>query len=189
MAGTRRDAEIPRLWYFTDPDRSPDAIAIVGRLPRGAAVVYRAFGAEDRLPTARALRALTRSRGLRLLIGADEDLAGRVGADGIHLPERMNHRIGPLKRYRPDWFVSVAAHGRAAIQKGQGADAVVVSAVFPSRSPSAGPPLGAIRFAFLVRASRAPVIALGGVNIKNAPRLVSTGAAGLAAIEGFSAAD
>ena len=185
MAHTRRGKEIPWLWFFTDPVRTPDPLAVVRRLPRGAVVVYRAFGASDADQMAKTLRRITHARGLYLLIGADDALAAHVRADGVHLPERLAHRALALKRRRPGWLVSVAAHGGAAIHEARGADAVVVSAVFPSRSLSAGQPLGPLRFAQLVRTSAAPVIALGGVNKKNAPRLISTGAAGLAAIEGL----
>lgn len=158
---------------------------MAARLPKGAAVVYRAFGAADAEATATALRRLTRARGLCLLVGADDALAARVKADGVHLPERLAHRARRVKLSRPGWLVSVAAHGVPAIRRGRHADAVVISAVFASRSPSAGPPLGPLRFALLARASRAPVIALGGVNTKSAPRLLGTGAAGLAAVEGL----
>ena len=147
-------------------------------------MVYRAFGAVDAEATAVALRALTRRRGVIFLIGADSRLALQVGADGVHLPERAAHRITALRRR--GWLVTVAAHGAAAIRRGQGADAIFLSTAFASRSPSAGPALGPIRFALLARSSRAPVMALGGVNMKNAPRLVGAGAAGLAAIDGLA---
>ena len=67
-----------------------------------------------------------------------------------------------------------------------GAQAVLLSAVFASRSPSAGPPLGVVRFQSLARSVRAPVIALGGINGRTARRLVATRAAGLAGVEGFA---
>jgi thiamine-phosphate pyrophosphorylase len=148
-------------------------------------VVYRAFGAPDAEAVAKTLRRLTGARGLYLLIGADETLAARVGADGVHLPARLAHRIVRLKRAHPGWLVSAAAHSQAAIRRARRADAVVISAVFPSRSPTAGPALGPLRFALLANTSYAPAVALGGINSKNAPRLLSTGAAGLAAIEGL----
>ena len=162
---------------------------MIRRLPKGAAVIYRAFGDPGADDVAKRLRTVTRARGIRLLIGADDGLAVRVGADGVHLPERMAHRVLRLKLRQPGWLISVAAHSRTAVCRGQSADAIVLSAVFPSRSPSAGQALGPIRFAQLVRTSRAPVIALGGVNKQNAPRLISTGAAGLAAIDGLTGPD
>jgi thiamine monophosphate synthase len=42
-----------------------------------------------------------------------------------------------------------------------------------------------VRFAALVRRAGLPVYALGGVTPQNAPRLLSSGAAGLAMVEGL----
>ena len=151
-------------------------------------VVYRAFGAPDRLAVARRLRRITRRLGLKLLIGSDWRLAAAVGADGVHLPQRLMRGAPDLRRRRPGWLISAAAHDAAAIVAGNrmGLDALLVSAVFPIRSPSAGRALGPLRFAALTIRSRAPVIALGGVNDVTARRLRSSGAAGLAAVDGFT---
>lgn len=174
---------LPALLAFTDPARTPDVLALARSLPRGAGLVYRAFGAADALAVARSLRAISRSRGLRLLIGADAKLAVRVGADGVHLPERLAHRALALKRAHPSWIVTAAAHSPRSTRVR--ADALVVSAVFPSRSPSAGAPLGPVRLAILTRGAAAPVYALGGVNHKTARRLLPTGVVGVAAVEGL----
>jgi len=60
---------------------------------------------------------------------------------------------------------------------------VFVSPVFESASPSAGRPLGTLRFARMIRGAGLPVYALGGVNAASARRLTRSGAAGLAAVE------
>ena len=98
------------------------------------------------------------------------------------------HLAPRLRRAHPGWLISAAAHGAAAIHRGRDfeLDALLVSAVFPSRSPSAKAAIGPIRLAALIRVARTPVIALGGINNKNAPRLLSTGAAGIAAIEALA---
>lgn len=167
---------------FTDPDRTPDPVALARRLPRGTGLVYRAFGAPDRLETARALAAVARRRGLVLLVGADARLAARVGAAGVHLPERLAGRARRLRR--PGWLVTAAAHSPRAARVG-GIDAFILSTVFPSASPSAGAPLGTLRFAARARTASAPAYALGGVDDALAGRLRLTGAAGLAGV-GFS---
>jgi thiamine-phosphate pyrophosphorylase len=59
----------------------------------------------------------------------------------------------------------------------------VVSAIFPSNSPSAGAPIGPLRLARLVRAAGGPIYALGGINDKTARRLLPAGLVGLAAVE------
>jgi len=151
-------------------------------------VVYRAFGARDAVRVAGALRRLTRQRKQILLIGADWRLAAAVGADGVHLPERLTHLAPRLRRAHPDWLISAAAHGAMGIYRGGrlGLDALLVSAVFPSRSPSAKAAMGPVRLAELIRAARTPIVALGGIDNKNAPRLISTGAVGIAAIEALA---
>ena len=173
---------LPILLVFTDPVRTPDPEALARRLPPDAALVYRSFGAPDAEPMARRLQAIAAARGALLLIGADAGLAARVGADGVHLPERLAATArGMIGRFR---LVTAAAHSLRAARV-VGPDAVVVSPVFASNSPSAGSPMGPVRFAALARAAGRPVYALGGVTNETARRLVSTGAVGLAGIEGF----
>ena len=174
---------LPALLFFTDPERTPDPAVVARRLPRGAAIVFRAFGAADAGAQAVALKRIARVRGLKLLIGQDAALAQRVGADGVHLPERLAHFAGPLKRARPGWIVTAAAHSRRAVLAAD-ADAVVISPAFPSRSQSAGAPLGPMRLAMLARGRAA--YALGGVNNKTARRLLDAGLIGLAAVEGLA---
>lgn len=183
-ARLNRDAgrpAIPSLYFFTDPERTPDPVASAEKLPRGAAVVFRHFGAADRLETARGLARVARRRGLKLLIAADPALARRVGADGVHWPERL---LPSAERFG---LTTVAAHSaEAAARAAMIADAIMLSPVFPSRSASATHPLGAFHASQIARASARPVIALGGVNAKTARMLVGRGFAGCAAIEALA---
>lgn len=178
---------LPRLFFVTDPVRTPDPAAIARRLPGGCGVIYRAFGAADALTTARILRTLATERGLVLLIGADAGLAEACGADGLHLPERGLTEAADLKRRHPSWILTGAAHSPEAVQAAAraGCDAVLASAVFPSRSLSAAPAMGLAAFKTLVQAAALPVYALGGVNARTAPELSGSGAQGFAMVEGL----
>ena len=173
------------MLFFTDPVRTPDAERIAATLPRGAAIVFRAFGAPDAEARGLRLKAIARARGLKLLVGAEADLARRLGADGVHLPERLAAKRRILRR--SGWIVTGAAHSLAAARraKAAGADAVVVSAIFASDSPSAGAPIGPLRLALLARQAGLPVYGLGGINNKTARRLKDVGLVGLAGIDGF----
>ena len=177
---------LPALYFFTDPDRTPDPIETVKRLPRGAAVVYRHFGASDRVATARTLAQACRSRGLTLLIAADPALADRVGADGVHWPERLL----PARRDGAARIVTAAAHSSAGVGRAAafGADACILAPVFPTQSKSGRPPLGVFRASQIARAASVPVIALGGVNERTAQRLAARGFAGFAAVDAFAEA-
>lgn len=133
---------------------------------------------------ARRLRTIARSRGLVLLIAADPALAQRVGADGVHWPQRL------VPAQRGPGLVTAAAHDAAGIARAEalGADACVLAPVLPTRSGSGRTPLGLFRASQLARNARVPVIALGGVSAETARRLSGRGFAGLAAVEALAAA-
>jgi len=177
---------LPPLLFLTDPGRTPDPVAVAERLPRGAGVVYRGFGAADAPETAARLAEVAEVRGLVLLIGVVEGLAKACGARGLHLPERMIHRVPEIRRAYPDWVVTVAAHDVGALGQAAeaGADAALLSTVFHSQSPSAGPALGADLFGRMVAGAGLPVYALGGIDDFNASHLADSGAVGIAAVEG-----
>jgi len=186
-AGAGLPDGLPPLLFVTDPGRVPDPVAVAGRLPRGAGVIYRAFGASDAVGTAFALREVADAQGLVLLVGLDAALAEACGADGLHLPERMLGQGLQLRLDHPDWILTGAAHDREALAAAEaaGLDAVLLSPVFQSRSPSARAPLGLERFSALCAATDLPVYALGGVVAGIAPGLIGAGAAGIAAVDAF----
>jgi thiamine-phosphate pyrophosphorylase len=174
---------IPSLFFFTDPERTPDPVESAKRLPRGTAVVYRHFGAPGRTRVARELAGVSRSRGLVLLIAADPALAYSVGADGVHWPET---RLEPRSF---SGLITASAHSASAVAKAHaaGADACVLSPVLPTRSSANRKPLGLFHASQIARAASLPVIALGGVNAHNARDLVGRGFAGLAAVDALNA--
>ena len=184
-----RGKPLPNLLFFTDPVRTPDPERVAERLPTGAAVVFRAFGASDATDRGLRLREITRRRGLMLLVGADEALALSVQADGLHLPERLAADLPGLRAAHPDWLITIAAHSEAAAKGGSaaGADALVVSPVFPSASPSASAPHGVEGLKAMVAAVTTPVYALGGVRADTVAQLADTGIVGIAAVEALSA--
>ena len=173
---------------MTDPARVADPEAVARRLPKGSAIVFRAFGAADAVERGLRLATIARRRGLVLLAGADPALARAIGAQGVHLPERLGHLAGRIRLGQRDWIVTAAAHDARAVSRGlkAGADAVVISPVFESRSPSAGRPLGPLRFAALARLARGRVYALGGVDAASVGRLLGSGAMGIAAVDGLT---
>ena len=173
---------------MTDPKRVPDVLGAAQNLPEHSALIYRHFGAPEREFMAHKLRQICNDRGIQFLIGADEDLARTVGADGVHLPETDLDAAPVLHIQYPDWILTGATHSEFALAKAArlGLEAGFVSPVFESQSPSAGDTLGVERFAEMVRDAKIPVIALGGINGTNVHRLIGSGAAGIAGISGFA---
>lgn len=180
-------SRVPPMLLFTDPERTPRPWEIAARMPAGSGVVYRHFGAAEALETAERLRAVTRERGMALLIGMDAELADQVGADGLHLAERALSAAYALSGRRPDWILSGAVHSVEAARAARDLDAVVLSPIFPAGGASAGKAaLGAGSLAQTGGDTR--VIALGGITASNAGELQGSGAYGLAAIGGIAEA-
>lgn len=177
------------MWLFTDPVRTPDPVRLAAHMPPGSGVVYRGFGRPEARDEAFGLAEIAQARGLCLLIGQDAELAELVGAGGVHLPERRLADVRELRRLKPSWLITGAVHDLPALRRAGRAecDAVFLSAVFPSHSPSAGRPIGPFRLAAFAARTTLPVLALGGIDRRSARRLL--GAYGFAAIDGFIQAD
>jgi len=172
------------LIFMTDPKRVTDVVAAAEMLPRRAAIIYRHFGSAHRFVDAETLRQVTFKRQQQFLIGDDPQLAIEVGADGVHFRRDANVSAPTLWRQRcPDWLISMAG-----IKMGNYAgdvsilDGLLLSSIFPSQSQSAGDPIGVETLKEKTRKLPVPVFALGGVNNKTAPKLIGSGAAGVAGI-------
>ena len=181
--GARR--ALPTVFLFTDPKRGPDPTAVMRRLPRGAAVVFRPFGRGDAESEGLRLAAIARAQRLIFLVGGDVSLARRLDADGVHLPERLIRRAPRIRQAHPRWIITTGSHGSRALALAAafGLHGAMLSAVFPAGTTAAAPALGPLRFARLVRAARLPVIGLGGVDARTIKRLANSGAAGVAVVE------
>ena len=176
-------AYLPPAFFLTDPKRVTNPLAVIPALPEGTGVIYRHFGAKDRAKTAAKLQALCAKENRLLLIAADPNLARTVGADGVHWPEA---KLPPTRQWHGRFRLQTAsAHsGRALRRAAQaGMEAVLLSAIFPSASPSAGAPLGAARLRFHKGQAKIPIYALGGLNARNVGRI--SDACGVAGIEGL----
>jgi thiamine-phosphate pyrophosphorylase len=126
----------------------------------------------------------------KLLINTHAEIALATGADGVHLPAGSP----PASAVRAAWFdhsrrapvIGVSAHSVADVRlaEADGADFAVLAPIFEKRETSAkGIGLEVLRKA--CAKSRLPVLALGGVNLMNAPGCLDAGAVGVAAIRLF----
>jgi thiamine-phosphate pyrophosphorylase len=177
----RSGSALPALVLMTDDERLPDPLAAARALPRGSMVILRARQRSHRAKLAVDLRRITRAAGSRLLIANDADLAGRVGADGLHLSEAEATQAARWRALRPHWIITAAAHS-ARTTCLPALDAVFLSPVFATQSHSGATPLGAGRLRFIALQSPRPVYALGGIDGASAQRLAGARLAGLAAV-------
>lgn len=171
---------MPGLFWLTDPKRADNFEIVVPALPRGSGIIYRHFGASNRREIAQDLVKLCRKHGCIFLISDDPKLAKAVGATGVHWPFRSKRAA---KYWRSAFILqTISAHSPGELRQLDRSlfDAAIVSTVFSSESPSAGKPLGAVKFRILARSAPLPSYGLGGISGSNAPKI--GGFAGLAAV-------
>lgn len=146
--------------------------------------------AADLAEVARDLVAVTRGTATRLVVNDRLDVALTCGADGVHL-RGDSIPIAEARRIAPGGFLigrSVHSSGEAA--QAAGADYLIAGAVFPTQSkPSAQTLLGLGGLRAIVAAANAPVLAIGGVAEDRCDGVAAAGAAGIAAIGLFMAAE
>ena len=164
---------------MTDDERLPDPVAVARALPRGSLVIIRARDAMRRRALAEALTSKT--DGLILLAADDPVLAGAL--HGLHLPQTRARNAAHWRAVRPHWVITVAAHSAHALHAPY-ADAALLSPVFATKSHPGAHVLTPARARMMARASLVPVLALGGVNDRNAALL--SGFSGIAAIDGLN---
>lgn len=161
---------------MTDERLGDDLWTALERLPRGGGVIFRHYSlpmGERRTLFAQIAR-IARRRGLILVRAGATRLGGEQGAHGRSLKQGRGLRTWPAHNLR-----EVIAGRRA------GADVILVSPVFTTRSHAAQRPLGVMQAAQLAQAARGKAIALGGMNPSSFRRLGAAGFIGWAAIDGW----
>jgi thiamine-phosphate pyrophosphorylase len=176
----------PRLVLVTDPVFGDDVIvrcveAVADALPPGALCVQ----LRDKHRATPSLRLM----GNRLRAATRRD-GGHLGGDGGSVGEARK-AVG-----RRTW-ISVAAHTDDDVRRAlaEGADAALVSPIFPTRSPAVGPTtepkrprgLGALRSARAIAGPRLALFALGGVTLERARPCAASGADGVAVLRALLA--
>lgn len=168
---------LPTLWLLTDERQGDRLWRALARLPRGSGVIVRHYsltGAAradflDRLDRIARRRGLVLAHTLR-----DPGRSAIVYAPALSPVRRRGRLVCPVHDAR-----ELAAAQRA------GADLVLLSPLFATRSHPGARPLGPARFAALARRSRIPVIALGGIGKAQAGKVGQLGAIGWAGIDAF----
>jgi thiamine-phosphate pyrophosphorylase len=164
-----RAKTLPALWLISDARNDAGLERALAALPRGSGLIYRHYHLEprERLVRFRALRRVTKVRG-HVLVLADSALTAREwGADGIYGSPRA------LWPRRAGLLHLATAHDMAELGLAArlGADAALLSPVFPTATHPGGAVLGPVRFRLLAQQLRLPVIALGGMTAKQARAL------------------
>lgn len=185
-----------RVYLVLDPaltaGRSPLEIA-EGALRGGVAALqlrWKSGPLREMLRLGEALRELCRQHGVPFLINDRVDVAMALGADGVHLgqedlpPEVARRLLGP----RALIGVSARTPEQAQAAEAAGADYLGTGSVFPTASKANPTLIGLEGLATVVRSTRLPVVAIGGVNPENAAACIRAGAVGVAVISAIAQA-
>ncbi|MBX3664793.1 MAG: thiamine phosphate synthase [Burkholderiales bacterium] len=141
---------------------------------------------------AHALQALCSDAGVPLIINDHLDLALECGAAGLHLGSDDGDIAAARAKLGPHRLLGASCYDRIELAEAAvaaGADHVAFGSFFPSTIKP-----GAVRTApeLLARAKKrlaVPVVAIGGITLRNAPPLLAAGADALAVISAVFAAE
>lgn len=172
--------------YAITPEHTDGGLLLrqVGQALEGgiAMLQYRRKGAQN-VGEARELAAMCRRAGVPFVVNDDLALALACGADGVHLG-REDGELAAARTELGDKLLGVSCYdsldsARAAVAAG--ADYVAFGSVFasPTKPAAVRAPL---RLFAEARALGVPLVAIGGINLENAPQLIRAGADALAVI-------
>ncbi len=158
----------PRFWLLSDARNDASLEAALSRLPKGSGFIFRHYhlASGERRTRFEALAAIGRAYGHIIVLSGSASRAHAWGADGIYgAPAKLPEKSDLLRL--------ATAHDEGEIRAANriGADAVLLSPVFPTRSHPGGAALGPDRFRQLAAIAEMPVIALGGMTQERAIQL------------------
>ncbi len=169
------------LYAITPPDLS----RVEAALASGAlcALQYRAKDADAprRLREARHLSRLCRAHGVPLIVNDDVELTLAVDAAGVHLG-RDDGDLAAARARLPGRLLGASCYDRPELARravAAGADYVAFGSVFDSPTKPAAVRAPLALFALDVGV---PKVAIGGITLDNAPRVLAAGADCLAVI-------
>ena len=136
------------------------------------------------LAEAKELKALTAKYRVPFVINDDIDIALESDADGVHLGQTDLMGRDARALIGPDKILGITANTveLAVAAEKAGADYIGAGAVFGTTTKQNAKNLSLDTLRDICRAVTIPVVAIGGINGENLPRLAGTGAAGAAVV-------
>jgi thiamine-phosphate pyrophosphorylase len=147
--------------------------------------------ADAQVTLAQSLMPIARRFGARLTLHGDAELARAAGLAGVHLSARGDAAAARAK-LGPHALVGISIHSaaEAAMLDPEVLDyAIAGPAYLTASKPGYGPALGPDGLDAICRAAPVPVVAIGGIEAKNAAAVMAAGAAGIAVMGSVMRAD
>ena len=177
-----------RLYLITDSrlEEGQDFYGIIEQAVKSGVTMVQLREKEDdgrRLyEKAKKIREITSRYGVPFLVDDRVDIALAVGADGVHVGQK-DIPVEAVRRLVPEGFIvgATAATPQLALEaQAMGADYVGSGAMFATNTKQNATSLSLESLQEITRAIDIPVVAIGGIQLKNAALLERSGAAGIA---------
>jgi thiamine-phosphate pyrophosphorylase len=136
-----------------------------------------------------------RAAGATFILNDRADLARLAGAAGVHVGQTDLHPVDARNLIGPDAVIGLSTHSAGEFSRAldEPVDYVAVGAVFPTSIK--GPMHPTVGLAFVHDAAnraaerRLPIVAIGGITLDTAPRVIEAGASAVAVITDLIAQD
>jgi thiamine-phosphate pyrophosphorylase len=141
---------------------------------------------DEQVPLFRGLLPVAHHYGARLMLHGEAALAKLAGADGVHLPAGSD-AAAARARLGAGKLIGVSIHTvtEAEAIDPQAVDYALAGPAFETPSkPGYGPEIGRKGLVEIARASRVPVLAIGGINTARVGEVIAAGCAGVAVMGG-----
>jgi thiamine-phosphate pyrophosphorylase len=187
----------PTLYLVTDPGlvgTRPLAEVVAAAVSGGVTLVQlrdKEAGGRTLLETARALQALLAPLGVPLIVNDRVDVAVAAGAAGCHVGQSDLPAAAARALLGPEAILGVSLDR---VDQIDAVDPEIVDYVAhgplaaTATKPDAGAPVGAAGLAAVRARTRLPLVAIGGIDARNAGAAVRAGADGIAVVSAIVAA-
>ena len=137
------------------------------------------------------VKGITTKYNVPLIINDRVDVALAIDADGVHVGQSDMPCDVTRRLIGKDKILGVSASTVDEAQKAEkdGADYIGTGAVFPTATKDDAPSVTKEELKEVVDSIEIPVVAIGGINLKNAHELIDTGIAGLSVVSAIMSAD
>lgn len=179
-----------KLYVITDVMQNDDVVIekISKAIEGGVTIVQlraKNFAKDRVIFLGNKLRKLTLQVQVPLIINDYPELVNIIDADGCHVGQKDMAAIEVRKIIGNDKILGVSANTVEEAMKAVqgGADYIGAGPVFPTASkPDADPAIGIEGLSNIVRSVSIPIVAIGGIDLTNASKIMKTGVAGIAVI-------
>ena len=137
------------------------------------------------------VKKITGKYNVPLIINDRVDIALAIDADGVHVGQSDMPCDVTRKLIGKDKILGVSAATVEEAQKAEkdGADYIGTGAIFPTATKDDAESVTINELKEIVESINIPVVAIGGITLKNASELVDTGIAGLSVVSAIMSAD